>query len=466
MPARTNQRSTRLFPENETDRIHEAFGDRLWVLTWTAIAVVRVCWYAVMSPCYQINDSSAYYNYNSTWEVLTGHVTRLQAPLYGMLFNGIKAIFGQNYLMPMVYLQVVISTLSLFLFARLLGKLGIKKPWACLCTFLYGVSPAVIGWENVILTESFSLSMAVAFFYCVVMYVQEHQLRYGLLAIALTTLMVFLRPQFLTYLAILLVFCILKLFFPAGKQERRSILRMLAALAVSLMLVLLYCYRYQKTMGIFSMTTAGVHQNLVDCLTRGYWADFDDAELVQFIQDTAAAPEDNRYNDANAWKIVFAAETEFGLPRIKATIRQFFREHPAKLIDYFKLMCDYSIQTFVGYGAATQGRTSPSFLYQLFPLLSAMFSTLTVGQVMFASLAEGVVMLAVWVHRRTMPWIHMALFSITFCTVFLTFFVTCGEYVRTMITVIPYFYCMTAMFLQYCADRSVMLTKSMGERKE
>ena len=61
-------------------------------------------------------------------------------------------------------------------------------------------------------------------------------------------------------------------------------------------------------------------------------------------------------------------------------------------------------------------------------------------------------MVVVWIKRRTMPWLHMALFSISVCTTYLTFFITNAHYMRTMISILPYFFCMAGLFLQMCSD--------------
>ena len=62
------------------------------------------------------------------------------------------------------------------------------------------------GWDNVVLTESLSLSATVVFFFLIVRYIQERRFWDGAGALLVTVWLIFLRPQFLAYLAMLMVF--------------------------------------------------------------------------------------------------------------------------------------------------------------------------------------------------------------------------------------------------------------------
>ena len=82
----------------------------------------------------------------------------------------------------------------------------------------------------------------------------------------------------------------------------------------------------------------------------------------------------------------------------------------------------------------------------------ALFQWLTLGHAMLLSLAEGVVIVRRWLRDRKPPWVHMALFSITATTVYLAFVITCGEYMRTMLSVLPYLFVILALAAQKLVD--------------
>ena len=200
----------------------------LWILVISAIAISRVCWYVVQKPYVTTNDSKEYINFDTS-EVLWGNLdaTLGRPPLYGFFLDLAELLFGSNYLTTATLIQAFVSLLSIFILSKVLRRLNVSSPWRELCILLYGVSPAVVGWDNMILTESFSLSGVIVFFYWIVLYIQDHRLLYGVLAHLMAFTLVFLRPQFLVYLALLLVFLALKMLFACNKEERKKIATLL-----------------------------------------------------------------------------------------------------------------------------------------------------------------------------------------------------------------------------------------------
>lgn len=119
--------------------------------------------------------------------------------------------------------------------------------------------------------------------------------------------------------------------------------------------------------------------------------------------------------------------------------------------------------SFCGYaiGESNYNPDASRFFYMIDPIQITLFQRVLIVHVLIASMLEGVAMMVVWIGRRTLPWMHMALFSISVCTTFLTYFVTCGEYMRTMISILPYFVCMIGLFLQMCSDTSTKLKEKL-----
>ena len=293
------------------------------------------------------------------------------------------------------------------------------------------------------MTESLSLSGTVAFFYCITQYLHTTKLRYGLLAVLLTELLIFLRPQFLTYWAILLVFLLLRLAFPDRKTERANLLKMLAALAAGLVLVLGYCAVFQKQFGLFSMTVAGARQDMVVAVRYGYYPDFEDTEMAEAMCRTAETGDEDA---------VVQTALDFGWARAQKAARTYFRKHPVQyLYDTAMQMGRDSVTDFHGY--AWESKQAPMPLAKLYSFWNyGVFGALRIGHVMVASAAAGVIMVVQWVRRRKIPWLWAAFFSLMFTTVFSPYFVTCGEYMRTMISVLPYMQCVIGLAMQRGSD--------------
>lgn len=421
----------------------------LWGCTICAIAISRLFWYAIQQPYLIYPDSTQYIAFD-TVAVLQGNMTKAcsRPPLYGIFLDLMEVFFGENYLNAVTFVQMTLSILSIVVFAKLLRRVGISSPWCELCVFLYGVTPAVVGWENTILTESFSLSGTVLFLYWVVLYIQQHRLRYGVGAICLAAALTFLRPQFMTYMALLVVFLVLKLIFPFHPTERRNLLILLLLQVALWGSVLGYSKVHQQSTGIFSLTTTLPIQNLRICIDRGYYTDLDDEEVAAFIAQQMEETGSPR-------EACDATLAEFGLVRAGETSERYLSSHVKEnFLDTVDVIINDLQTRFLGYGLYSNNinTAASGICFKMYALQMAVFGCITVAHALCASLLEGAAMIAVWVRRRTLPWLHMALFSISVCTTFSTYFVTCAEYMRTMVSVVPYLYCMLALFLQMCSN--------------
>ena len=394
------------------------------------------------------NDSNEYIGFDTS-EVLRGNLSATlgRPPLYGFFLDLMARFCGDSDLVAAKFLQVLVSLLSVFIFARLLRHLEVLSPWRELCVFLYGVSPAVVGWENTILTESFSLSGTILFFYWTVLYIKTQHLLYGVLVHLMALALIFLRPQFLVYLALLLVFLVLKLIFPSNTGERKKIVVLLILQAFLWGGIVGYCTLFYQECGVFSLTTASVRQNLKVCIDREYYGEFDDETVANFIAEHMDMGE-------GAWTVCSSTIEEYGQQRINDVTKRYFSSHLVQYIsDTFGVMANDLQGRFYGYGLGSSDIVADTgVLYQIYNFQMGLFQFMTVAHALVFSVLEGVAMMVVWIRRRTLPWVHMALFSISMCTTFLTYFVTCGEYMRTMISIVPYLYCMMGMFLQMCTS--------------
>ena len=125
------------------------------------------------------------------------------------------------------------------LFSATLRRVGVGTRVRAAVLLLYGFCPAVYGWDNVVLTESLSLSATVVFFFLIVRYIQERRFWDGAGALLVTLWLIFLRPQFLTYLAMLMVFFVWRMFY-ADKKEKKDLGILLAWGAVAALGIIVY----------------------------------------------------------------------------------------------------------------------------------------------------------------------------------------------------------------------------------
>ena len=310
----------------------------------------------------------------------------------------------------------------------------------------YACTPAVTGWDTCILTESLSLSLAITFFYFITRYLRTCHLRDGIFAVLTTALLIFLRPQFLTYWAILITFCVLRSLFPKSKQDRKNMFKMMISLLMCGAVILAYCAQFQKQRGIFSLTSASTRQDLYVCVDRGYYEDLDDEEMVAAMKKAASEGADKRG--------IRDAGMEYGNQRVQRTTKNYFAQHRTQYIfDTLSVMDGHVGKTFDGY--ANINENAPEWIKTVYQRISETFKVVRVIHTFWAIAIAGVMMITVWIRRRKMPWVWMALFSITFSTVVPTYFITSAEYDRTMISILPYFYCVCALVLQSASNYGI-----------
>lgn len=433
----------------------------LYVASFLLILIFRIGHYASQKIPYFTSDSRGYMNVDLRY-LFTHFVSNEgQAPGYGFFLAIVRILVGTNYLNVVVAIQILLSFLSLFALAYTMNLLGINLLLQQVLLVFYGANPAICGWDGCILTESLSLSCTVLFLFFIIRYIIENNRWDAIRGGVIVFYMVFLRPQFLYVFAALLLFFLLKSIFEESKSRQNF--KIVLLMACQTILILLYCGNFKAAYGVFSLSDAMPRQNLKICIDRGYYKEFDNPKLVKWIEDFQRG--ENIYEET--WGATMSAISEFGNEEISRQTKKCIRVH---LSDYIKdtldIIVDDTTTTFLGYGSASYklyeniNAEAPGVVHKIDRLQLALFNNVTVGQALAASLLEGFAMVYVWVKWKRPPWIHMALFSISMCTTWLTYFLTCFEYMRTMISVLPYFYIMVGLFLQW------VCTVSLPEREK
>lgn len=420
---------------------------RFYAVTLLLIMFFRGANYIGLEYPVMFSDSEDYISLE--WDYLRTHfVTNTgQPPLYPLLI-AICRVFGTHYLNVVVGIQMLLSLSALFAFAYVLRMLELKLHLRMVLLLFYGASPAICGWDGCILTESLSLSGTVWFVFFIMRYIKAGEAKNGIASIIITLLLTFLRPQFLYVFAALLFFFVLKSFFE--ETNGRTNLKMVFLMLAGVMVILAYCNNFKSSYGIFSLSDALPRQNLFTCMERGYYKEFENKNLTKMLEPYV---EDGKAE----WNGALLAVKEFGSAEISRQTRQFFQKKPVRYLkDTIDVIAEDMSSDFYGYDYGAKARDSvPGIVYKIIALQKALFGKVSVGWALLASSLEGIAMTYVWLTKKRPPWVHMALFSISVCTTWLTYFVTCGEYMRTMVSVLPYFYIMIGLFIQWACNESL-----------
>lgn len=377
-----------------------------------------------------------------------------QAPLYPLLIFACKA-FGKYYLDVVVGIQIVLSLTALFALFEILRMVGIGYYLRLLILVLYGSSPAICGWDGCILTESLSLSFMMWFLFFVIRYIKGGKASNAVVAAMITFFMCFLRPQFLYVFAALFVFFVLKSLFE--EREEKTNRKVLALMVVQIGIILIYCSNFKTIYGIFSLSDALPRQNLKVCVDREYYKEFENTDMIEEIEQCLKNKETN-------WDTTTTIVEHFGNVEVDYQTKQFIHNHfNTYLRDTLNVMVGDMATPFSGYGVnefyIKTYLSGPA--RKILKIQKALLEQVTVGWVLLASLLEGIAMVYVWVKERKMPWVHMALFSISMCTTYLTYFVTCAEYMRTMVSVLPLFCIIIGLFVQWICTAALPEKENM-----
>lgn len=366
-----------------------------------------------------------------------------QAPVYPTII-ALCRVFGEHYLEVVIGLQMIVSLSALVALYHVLRMLHISYYLRMVLVFLYGASPAVCGWDGCVLTESFSLSCTVWFLFFIIRYIKAGGSKNAVAATLLTFIMTFLRPQFLYVFAALFLFFILKSIFEETETKTNRKITML--MIVQTILILIYCANFKTWYGVFSLSDALPRQNLIVCMERGYYKEFENTEMAELLDDYV----DSGIVDWNGYRL---AVERFGNAEIASQTKRFFQTHPRQYIrDTMNVMIRDFSSVFRGGDYRTEEDIRaglPWDMRKILEIQESLFGNLKVGEILVVSILEGFAMAYVWIEKKQPPWVHMALFSISVCTTYLTYFVTCGEYMRTMNSALPYFYIMIGLFLQW-----------------
>lgn len=196
---------------------------------------------------------------------LNGHIDCLRTPVYPLFLELNKMLFGEDhYTTGVVVMQSLVYICSAAAFYALCHKLIHNRPFRCIILALYIV--LVPTWCNEILTESLSISGCVILSYAVVKNIEHPSLSRSLWITLGVVILLFLRPTFIVFLAILPALWL----YLAVKEKKKLYTASLLLSILPLVCYIGYVNAYANEWGVRSMTIS--HEfNLYDLMRSGCW---------------------------------------------------------------------------------------------------------------------------------------------------------------------------------------------------
>lgn len=197
--------------------------------------------------------------------ILDGKIDCLRTPVYPLLCQAFIKMFGENGLhTAMTIFQSLIYLISLVSLIRI-AELTIKNDkirYIILFFYILCVAPA---WCNEILTESLCISGCVIMTNLVLSYIRKPSVAKNIYIHFFLMFLVFLRPTFIVFFAILPVVWIIH----RTKLKFKTI-----SLTLTIACILCfgaYCSAYKNLYGKFGTSSALVVNKIYDAQRGGYW---------------------------------------------------------------------------------------------------------------------------------------------------------------------------------------------------
>ena len=245
-----------------------------WLPPVLLVGVLRLFYYLRMLPYTYMTDTFSYQEQTFRFtppfhlEVLNGRVplyTRFIALCRRLIGHGGEGTYKYIFL---VSIQCLVSLVCLILFYKACALLVSSRWVAGGITVLFGLCPAVIGWDTVLLTESLALSGTSAFLYLIIRYLKAPCFWAGAGAVGLMFVLTFMRPSFLLFDALLLGLWILRLI--ANPDERPLLKKLIACSLAVFAFVLAYSAVFYHCTGLFTISDPLPRQLAKVCVDRGY----------------------------------------------------------------------------------------------------------------------------------------------------------------------------------------------------
>lgn len=403
--------------------IKEKSGD---ILFWGCIVILRIYYYIQNHMITYTNDSSGYIGYTIK-DVITDIHERCPVYLFVNAISGsISTIYADHIT---VIFQMCMSLLAVLFLKKTLNLLLEKKWISYVFSFLYGVTAAVIGWDQCILTESITCSTFCVFLYMIVAYLKKVKICYGMIAIAMVLLMVYTRPSSLLFLYILFVFFLLRCFIYHTKTE----IILFCSTAFVLITTLLYSFRFEDKYGLFAISDPMPRNLLLILMGSGLYENSPEKEFIERIDESL-----RNSKGEMTWRAMTDVRDQYSPKELQdICITTIMAGVPDFLKYSWRQFKECSDRCFYAY-AEKKPDALPLFRFRIFKVRDVLISTII----------EMILCFYIAGKKKEIPWIHLGIFGFVFSITLLTFLTSPGEYIRVMILVVPLLYIAFAVYIE------------------
>lgn len=354
-----------------------------------------------------------------------------RTPIYPILIRICKVLFDDYYIQAIIGIQYIIWFISIIFLFKMLKLLIKNINIVTIFTILYALCPAIIGWNNIVLTESIALSATVIIVYYIIRYIKKPKLSTAVSAIIISLILTFHRPTAIIYVVFLEVFWIGRFIF--DRENIKIDFKCFIISTISILIIIIYAAIFNKTFGFYSISDAVTRQDLIVCIQEGYYKS---SNNEQFIKDVDEA----LVRNIDTWPAMIEVKDKYGDKEIKK-ITNYCRKQ--NISQYFEYISDLAKehQTIQYYSYLLNMERSG-----IQRIVNTTFSIITFSHVYVIMGIEFILIIYKWIKYKKVPWIHCGLFGFPFVIVFSSFIGTCSEFMRTSICCLPFAYVSIAIY--------------------
>lgn len=419
---------------------------RFMLTTMVICAIGAWIYYGLLRKSIVYGDSPSYIYFNFH-EFLNGKFSG-RVPIYPLVIRICEKIFGNQFLEFVCILQYMVCFISIIFLYKLLKLLIKNEKIIMLVVILYGLCPSIIDWNNVIMTESLSLSFTVIFIYFLVKYIKKPDFKVGSIAIAIALISTFTKPTLIIYVLLLEIFWLARFIF--DRKNVKTDIKCFVLSTISIIFIVIYAIIFHKTFGIYSISDAIPRQDLYICIQEGYYKNSDNEQFIKNIED---AIKNNPYNGVTdcMWDAMTEVKDKYSLNELKKLTNYCRLKSMPDYIDYLNDLFKTNASAIFGYYSFDFIDTNLNWLKNT---LTVLFEFITFAHIYIIICIEFVLFIYYWIKNKSVPWINCVFFAFQLAIIVSTFIGTNAEFMRTALCVLPFAYICVAIYIDKISTKA------------
>ena len=228
-------------------------------------------------------DTASYFT--AADNIIKGIPDLLRTPVYPLFLHLCNKITSEYVNELSVGIQIVVFYISIYFFFRLISLFTSNQVFKAAGTILYGCMSPVIGFNFLMLTESFSVSGMVFFAYLLVLFIREWKIRHFTCCIILSLILTFLRPSSVYLFVVIVIAGIIWIFNIISKKDKAK-KNIIPPVSFAICMAVLFGYMGMNQLhnGFFGLSYVSEMNKFYDVVQADIWQGSSDPDICYTIQ--------------------------------------------------------------------------------------------------------------------------------------------------------------------------------------